>query len=499
MVCWGDNEYGQSDAPDGNFSKVAAGDANSCAITTDDTVVCWGSNWWGQSDAPAGSFKDVASGQWYSCGLRSDDTISCWGVEIIAMPEGAEHAISPKLPDPSNCRPYGPYAPVTAGFPLPAESPPSTGTLSVVVLFVDFPDKRARHSTHDEVARGLPYAERYMESLSYGQLDVQFRPLHRWLRASKTHDDYFSDGALGAAIRTIDDEAARLADQFIDFSDHDLMMVVMPSTHFGGGNALGTAHSEDGPIATTRVNTFPRDPSGTQQDWGAVAAHEIFHNLGLLDLYPSESSAHETPKAPFGQEWVTAEFGTMGLKAYFLAPERDQRLAHEWRQPFGGRSTAYRYHVHAREMLSWSRWQLGWLDPAQVSCITESQATVDLRPLAEPAGGTAMAAIPLSGNELIVIESRRRINHDAGVPYEAPDGSQTTWPGLLEEGVLVYTVDAGVGSGDLPMKVAGDTGNGQVSDFPVLGRGESVTVRGFTITVVSDAGDIHTVQISGPN
>lgn len=275
------------------------------------------------------------------------------------------------------------------------------------------------------------------------------------------------------------------------------MMVVMPSTHFGGGNATGTAYSEEGSIATTRVNTFPRDSGGTQEDWGLTAAHEIFHNLGLLDIYPYDSSAHETPSAPFGQEWVTAEFGTMGLQAHFLASDRDRRLAHEWRQPFGGRSTTYTYYAEAREMLSWSRWQLGWLDAAQVSCVTESQATVDLRPVAEPAGGTAMAAIPLWGNELIVIESRRRINHDTGVPYEDQNGYETTLPGLLEEGVLVYLLDAGVGSGDLPMKVVGDTGNGQVSDFPVLGRGESVTVRGYTITVVSDTGDIHTVQISG--
>ncbi len=370
----------------------------------------------------------------------------------------------------------------------------------MVVLFVDFPDKRARHSTHDEAARGLPFAERYMESLSYGRLDVQFRSLHRWLRATKTHDGYLRGGPLGPAIRTaIDGEAARLADQYVDFADYDLMMVVMPSTHFGGGNATGTANSEEGRIATTRVNTFLKDSGGTQQDWGFIAAHEIFHNLELLDIYPYDSSAHETPRAPFGQEWVRADFGTMGLQAYFLASESDQRLAHEWRQPFGGRSTAYSYYAAAREMLSWSRWQFGWLDAAQVSCITESQATVDLRPVAEPAGGTAMAAIPLSGKELIVIESRRRINHDTGVPYEDQEGSETTWPGLLEEGVLVYLVDAGVGSGDLPMRVAGDTGNGQVSDFPVLGRGESVTVRGYTITVVSDAGGIHTVRISGQN
>ena len=107
-----------------------------------------------------------------------------------------------------------------------------------------------------------------------------------------------------------------------------------------------------------------------------------------------------------------------------------------------------------------------------------------------------MAAVPLSGTELLVIESRRRIGQDRGVEFSGLGGVQTTLPGLLEEGVLVYTVDARRGSGQLPIQVAGDEGNGQVEGFPVLGRGESISVRGYTITVISDDGAIHTVSVT---
>ena len=107
-----------------------------------------------------------------------------------------------------------------------------------------------------------------------------------------------------------------------------------------------------------------------------------------------------------------------------------------------------------------------------------------------------MAAIPLSGNEVIVIESRRKINYDVGVSIEASDNARSTVPSLLEEGVLVYTVDAGVRSGSLPIQVVGDPGNGQVDDFPVLHRGDSINVRGYTIRVVADDGDTHTVEIT---
>ena len=500
VVCWGDNEDGQTDAPEGSFINVAAGSDHSCGVRTDNTAVCWGANWWYKSNAPQGSFKAITVDGQHSCGLRTDDTIACWGINVIALPAGAERVTGPRQPDPSVCRPYGPdRAGLTAGFPLP-EATASKGTLTVVVLFVDFPDIRARHTTYDEAARGLPYAEAYMESISYGQLDVEFRPLHRWLRARSNHDQFVGESPFGPSLgRLISREAIELADQYINFADYDLAMIVMPSTHFSGGNAAGTVRSEDGRIATTRVNTFLQTPAtrtSVIDEWGQVAAHEIFHNMGLLDLYPIGSSVHERPSAPFGQEWVEAELGLMGLRAYFLASKQDQRLAQMWRQPNGQQTTAYYFRSHSREMLAWSRWQLGWFDAGQVRCITDSQATVDLWPVADPGEGTAMAAIPLSGNEMIVIESRRKINYDVDVSIKTYDNARSTIPSLLEEGVLVYTVDARVRSGDLPMRVAGDPGNGQVDDFPVLHAGDSVNVRGYTIRVVSDDGHTHTVEIT---
>ena len=51
------------------------------------------------------------------------------------------------------------------------------------------------------------------------------------------------------------------------------------------------------------------------------------------------------------------------------------------------------------------------------------------------------------------------------------------------------------GSGELPTKLAGDPGNGQVDDYPILTRGDRVVVRGYTVGVVSDDGDTHTVVI----
>ena len=130
-------------------------------------------------------------------------------------------------------------------------------------------------------------------------------------------------------------------------------------------------------------------------------------------------------------------------------------------------------------MLAWSRWQLGWLQDDQVRCVAGDDATVVLEPVAaDPGTGTAMAAVPLTPNEAIVIESRRLIGRDKGR--------------LIEEGVLVYEVNASISTGNLPIKVIGVPDGG----FPLLEVGESVTVRGYAITVVADDGDTHTVTIA---
>ena len=96
---------------------------------------------------------------------------------------------------------------MTAGFPLPGWTASSIGTLRVAVLFVDFPDARATHSTQQEAALGLPYAEAYLEAASYRRIDVEFVPLHRWLRAGHDYDHFLIDGALEDSVVEIGPEA----------------------------------------------------------------------------------------------------------------------------------------------------------------------------------------------------------------------------------------------------------------------------------------------------
>ncbi|WP_420437262.1 cell wall-binding repeat-containing protein [Candidatus Poriferisodalis sp.] len=404
---------------------------------------------------------------------------------------------TPTVSAAAQCRPFG-TSHTTAGFPLPDEVP-STGTIRIGVLFMDFPDAQAAHSTQREAEFGLQWAQDFLEAASYGNLDVVLVPLHRWLRAEQPSKAYIGPTATGRLdlIGLASEHAVELADPEFDFSSVELVLNVFPSSHFAAGNDGGSADADGVTVSTTRANTFPRDEPGELRDWGHAAAHEIAHNLGLLDMYAYDMELHALPELDGDDDvWVTVKMGLMGLRGYFIADADDRRLAHEWHYSNGSRSTSYDTGLRQREMLAWSRWQLGWLTEEQVRCVTDDEAVVRLGSVGDPGDHTAMAAMPLNRHEMIVVESRRQSGYDAPEDYVASSGATTAWPALIEPGVVVYTVDSFLESGHLPVKHAGDSGNGQIDDFPVLQLGESVTVRGYTLTVTADAGDTHTVTIT---
>ena len=467
IACWGDNTFGQTDAPEGRFEAVAAGARHSCGIRDDGTTVCWGSNSSGQADPPDGQLKAVSASFWYSCGLDTSNSIVCWGdSRYDPAPAGVSRVTGTNWPDPRRCRPWG-HGSLSSGFFPAAFGPPTLGSLRIAVLFVDFPNASALESAQQESLKGLSYMKRYLESASYRKLRIEFIPLFQWLRAERGYSHYEGPTSVTGVTQVtgvIDREAVRLADPDYDFSGVDVVMIVMPSAHFASGNALGEVRTDEGTASTLRVNTFH---GASTSNWGPAAAHELAHNFGLPDLYPYTANQHFVPQVPpEGKQWRQVTLGLMGLTAAVPVDGRD---------PSGFTS--------ANELLAWSRWQLGWLDDDQIRCISEPYATVTLSPVADPGDGIAMVAVPVSADELIVIESRRRIGYDERAAVG--DGA-----------VVVYTVEADLKNGDLPLKLAGDTGRGHTFVSPILAVGASVTVGGHTITVTADDGDTHTVTIT---
>ncbi len=69
--------------PDATYVQAEGGQAHTCALTDDGSVICVGcepqGDNFGQCIPPAGSFTYVAAGAHHSCGLRPDGSLVCWG------------------------------------------------------------------------------------------------------------------------------------------------------------------------------------------------------------------------------------------------------------------------------------------------------------------------------------------------------------------------------------------------------------------------------------
>ena len=397
------------------------------------------------------------------------------------------------------CRPNG-IGGLQTGFPLADWALPSTGTLRVGVIFIDFDDAEAEYSTREEWEENFALYNEYVRANSYGWLRLEANVLHRWLRARGSYAEWFEESDSNPAVtaRQLAQEAIDLAGVDLDFSNVDAGILVFPSQHFFGGSGPIGAKTSDGSgqLLMTSLNTF-RDPtpSSGPSRWAIVTAHETMHLFGLADLNHERGYHYGVTECPPpGRVLATPRMGLMQL-FYVIDKSEDDPGLNYYENGHWCSSTT---EPEAREMLAWSRWQLGWLDTDAVACVTSRNATVNLAPVAAPGQGIAMAAVPISETELIVAESRRRIGYDQHyqkLDYASLRETPFTTASLPTEGVFIYTIDTSVPSRQMPIRVAGDMGDAIVDRWPIFTQGETVTIRGYQINVITSTPEGDTIRI----
>lgn len=350
-------------------------------------------------------------------------------------------------PDPATCKLSRLSGTVNAGFPRWTTRLKSEGTVRMTVVLVDFSDVPATRTPESIVASLSPSAEDRLSALSYGRMTLTYNANLRWFRMSKRSADY------AEAIRTFDghrqliQEAVDLAAPTTDFSQTDVILVVMNPD--ASAIALGPALVANGtPAINVQGRTIHNAVSSGRDffGWGGGnwLTHELGHNMSLPDLYDL------APTLPNTLHMHMGEFSHMG------------RIAGK-----------------AQEWTGFERWQLNWLDDAQVLCAPTGTTVAHLAPLVGT-GSQKLLLIPLSSTKAIAVESRRARGYDA----------QLTQPGLL-----VYLVDTQKSTGTGALRVLPED-NSDVSKLTrTLKPGGSITHLGVTVTFVSSVGEQELVRI----
>jgi len=75
--------------PNVDAPAVSVGLLHTCALRASGEVACWGDNGFGQTNAPAGTFRSVSVGVLHTCALRESGEVACWGRQRVRPNERA--------------------------------------------------------------------------------------------------------------------------------------------------------------------------------------------------------------------------------------------------------------------------------------------------------------------------------------------------------------------------------------------------------------------------
>jgi M6 family metalloprotease-like protein len=332
------------------------------------------------------------------------------------------------------------------------------GSLSAVMIFVDFPD-----GDHDETPQDLyeqlaPFAVDWIRRESGGKAVLNIQPVRKWFRLPRASREYQLPEANAVKHRMfILDAVNATAPEKIDFLKYDIVYIV--AARAPGALGTGTLNAPPGYGVKLRdgelrqVITFGNDIRGPQRHVAAwTLAHETEHLFGLPDLY---------------------EYGIADL----------ERSAGEWSIMSG--------RFHASHLTAWEMAKLGWFESDQNVCVGNETRTATLTPVEIP-GGLKSITVPVSDSRAYVAEVRELIGDDVG---------------LCSEGVLIYAVDTSVENGRGPLQVIGGDRNsadarrkcGPAWDAPMRLDGQASfhdATSGVTIELIRSELGAYTVRAS---
>jgi M6 family metalloprotease-like protein len=321
------------------------------------------------------------------------------------------------------------------------------GKKRAIMVFVDFTDARGTADTKAVADHllGNGDAQKWVRDQSYGALTLEVSRKDGWRHANFRSDQYGAFNTwpgqknyIEAALKLFDD---------VKFSEWDHVFLVANKS---GKQALSPAVAFYAPGASTKSGsvrhgiTFGDD---SYQNRYTNLVHEFLHTLGLPDLYAG------------------GRFAQMG--AWDLMSDI-----------FRGTS-----------LVGWHKHKLGWLDASRKTFLARGELKTTLNPMMGTQCGLAMVVVPVGNaarpSKVYAIELAQ--------PF-LKNGK------LAGEGVLIYTVDATVQSGQGPMVVKSKGPASANGDPDAAPWGEGDTFRDaaaqLTVKVLKKRGTAYDVAIS---
>lgn len=313
----------------------------------------------------------------------------------IATPTGAAETQAATRPIPALDSKGDVYK--TAGETDPLIYKDAIGKKKLIMLYLDFADAPMEIDSKErarQVLGGTTFQDLFTRQ-SHGKLSIDIEQVHGWRRLPGKAGDYCSKTT--EAHRDLFVAVFKLYPE-IDFNQYDYIVANMPKI---GNTAFGEREDIAIPYRGGKIKLALNLSSPTPY----VLAHECGHLMGLPDLYTYAGVSGA--KNPVGPWDLMSEAG------------------------------------NSRGFLGWQRHKLKWLDADRKTYLTESVAKLALTPLVADAG-LSMVVIPTDDpkypSKVFVIEIAQQPHRKEGEKAAAP-------------GILVYTVDAKLASGNNPIVI----------------------------------------------
>jgi hypothetical protein len=266
-------------------------------------------------------------------------------------------------------------------FPRPSNDErikPSTGTLDIALVGIDFSDAPGRGKPFDQEPMLQANFNSWVDFWSGGKLQWKWHELNEWTRVPGLSTDY-NQKSSDLATEKMTREVFTEIDKKMTLKDVEIVLIYFPESLFGTNNGYmpyrgGKVKLPWGDFSPYYWGGDPTtDEKGTPQNTSWYYYHEVLHGIGFSLHAPGNF--------------------------HFLGPTN---IENPIGRDFGYGSPAY--------VDMWSGFVNGWYDEKNITCLdkaTLQKTSIQLDSIDLNPKGQTSAMIKLSDQEILVIESRR--------------------------------------------------------------------------------------------